>query len=288
MNDQAEALRHLVQSRNSDTAKATRIVTITSGKGGVGKSNFSLNFAMALQKRGYSVLVFDADISFANIDVLLGTPAKYNLMHLLNGEKSIWEIIQTGPNGLQFIAGGSGFKDLVRLSDHQIEYFAQQISKLHGHVDFILFDTGAGLSKETVRFITAADETIVVTTPEPTSITDAYAVIKMLRTMGHQVSFRLVVNRVTDEREGKVTSDNMRQVASTYLGLDLPVLGYIPDDSNVSKSVKRQTPLTLAFPDSSATRAIDRIASGFLMEDRTESNVRSVSGFLQRIRKLWG
>ncbi|MFD0671719.1 MinD/ParA family protein [Cohnella sp. GCM10027633] len=287
MNDQAEALRHLVHAKSSDAAKATRIVTITSGKGGVGKSNFSLNFAMALQKRGYSVLVFDADISFANIDVLLGTPAKYNLMHLLQGEKSIWEIIQTGPSGLQFIAGGSGFKDLVRLSDHQLEYFAQQIGKLHGHVDFILFDTGAGLSKETVRFITAADETIVVTTPEPTSITDAYALIKMLNTMGHQVSFRLVVNRVTDDKEGKQTSDNMRQVANTYLGLDLPVLGYIPDDANVSKAVKRQTPLSVAYPDCSASRAIDRIASGFLLEDRSAPASRGVTGFLQRMKRLW-
>lgn len=286
MNDQAEALRHLVHTKSSESAKTTRIITITSGKGGVGKSNFSLNFAMALQKRGFSVLVFDADISFANIDVLLGTPAQYNLIHLLKGEKSIWEIIQTGPNGLQFIAGGSGFKDLVRLSDQELEYFAQQIGKLNGHFDFIIFDTGAGLSKETVRFITAADETIVVTTPEPTSITDAYALIKMIKTMGHDITFRLIVNRVADDREGQQTSENMRQVASKYLGIDLPVLGYIPDDSNVTKAVKRQTPLTVAFPDSVATRGIDRIASSFLSE-RTVQPERGISSFLNRIRKLW-
>jgi flagellar biosynthesis protein FlhG len=287
MNDQAQALRHLVHSQDIQSARATRIITITSGKGGVGKSNFSLNFAMALQKRGYSVLVFDADISFANIDVLLGTPAKYNLIHLLKGEKSIWEIIQIGPGGLQFIAGGSGFQDLVRLSDQELEYFSEQISKLHGHVDFILFDTGAGLSKETVRFITAAEETIVVTTPEPTSITDAYALIKMLKTMGHQISFRLVVNRVTDEREGNQTADNIRQVASKYLGLEIPVLGFIPDDSNVSKAVKRQTPLSIAFPDSMATRGIDRIASRFLLEERESSSSRGLSSFMQRVKKLW-
>lgn len=287
MNDQAEALRHWVHAKTSEAAKATKIVTITSGKGGVGKSNFSLNFAMALQKRGYSVLIFDADVSFANIDVLLGTPAQYNLIHLLKGEKSIWDIIQIGPGGLQFIAGGSGFQDLVRLSEQELEYFALQIGKLNGHVDFILFDTGAGLSKETVRFITAADETIVVTTPEPTSITDAYALIKMLKSMGHQVKFNLVVNRVTDDREGKQTSDNIRQVASKYLGIDLAVLGYIPDDANVSKAVKKQTPLSLAYPDTAASKGIDRIASGFLMEERSAQAGRGVAGFLQRMRKLW-
>lgn len=287
MIDQAQALRHLVHSKDLSTARTTRVITVTSGKGGVGKSNFSLNFAMALQNRGYSVLVFDADISFANIDVLLGTPAKYNLIHLLKGEKSIWEIIQIGPSGLQFIAGGSGFQDLVRLSDQELEYFSEQIGKLHGHVDFILFDTGAGLSKETVRFITAAEETIVVTTPEPTSITDAYALIKMLKTMGHDISFRLVVNRVTDDREGVQTADNIRQVASKYLGLEIPVLGFIPDDANVSKAVKRQTPLSIAFPESQATKGIDGITARFLMEAPKSSSTRGLSSFLQRMKRLW-
>jgi flagellar biosynthesis protein FlhG len=287
MNDQAQALRQLVHSKDVQAARTTRVIAITSGKGGVGKSNFSLNFAMSLQNRGYSVLVFDADISFANIDVLLGTPAKYNLLHLLKGEKTIWEIIQVGPGGLQFIAGGSGFQDLVRLTDQELEYFAEQIGKLHGHVDFILFDTGAGLSKETVRFITAAEETIIVTTPEPTSITDAYALIKMLKSMGHQISFRLVVNRVTDDREGNQTADNIRQVANKYLGLEIPVLGFIPDDSNVTKAVKRQTPLSIAYPDSAATRSIDGIVSRFLLEEQGSPSSRELSSFLQRMKKLW-
>jgi flagellar biosynthesis protein FlhG len=287
MNDQAQALRQLVHSKDVQAARTTRVIAITSGKGGVGKSNFSLNFAMSLQNRGYSVLVFDADISFANIDVLLGTPAKYNLLHLLKGEKTIWEIIQVGPGGLQFIAGGSGFQDLVRLTDQELEYFAEQIGKLHGHVDFILFDTGAGLSKETVRFITAAEETIIVTTPEPTSITDAYALIKMLKSMGHQISFRLVVNRVTDDREGNQTADNIRQVANKYLGLEIPVLGFIPDDSNVTKAVKRQTPLSIAYPDSAATRSIDGIVSRFLLEEQESPSSRELSSFLQRMKKLW-
>jgi len=287
MIDQAQALRHLVHSKDQRSAKPTRIVTVTSGKGGVGKSNFSLNFAMALQNRGYSVLLFDADISFANLDILMGMPAKYNLYHLLKGEKSIWEIIQVGPGGLQLIAGGSGFRDLVRLNDKELEYFAEQIGKLHGHVDFILFDTGAGLSKETAKFIATAEETIVVTTPEPTSITDAYALIKMMHAMGHQPAFRLVVNRVIDDREGGQTADNIRQVAGKFLGIDIPVLGFIPDDANVLKAVRRQTPLAVAYPNSEASRGIDRIASKFLLEERSAPTSRSFTGFMKRMMKLW-
>lgn len=291
MHDQAQALRELVSDRDQPprpAGQATRTVAVTSGKGGVGKSNFSLNFAMALQKRGYSVLVFDADVGMANIDVLLGTPAPYNLFHLLKREKNIWDIIQTGPGGLKFIAGGSGFKELVRLSDEELEYFTEQIGNLNGHVDFLLFDTGAGLTKETLKFILAAEETIVVTTPEPTSITDAYALIKMVKSMGNDVAFRLVVNRIANESEGKVTAGNMQQVASKYLGMELPVLGYIPDDANVSKAVKRQTPLSVAFPDSAAMRGIDRIASFYLKEGRRSMTEASgMSGFLRKIKRLW-
>ncbi|TJY43172.1 MinD/ParA family protein [Cohnella pontilimi] len=286
MNDQAQALRQLIMTRGNTDTKATRILTVTSGKGGVGKSNFSLNFAMALKRRGHSVLVFDADIGMANIDVLLGTPAQYNLFHLLKREKTIWDIIQTGPNELPFIAGGSGFQELVRLDDEDIEYFAEQVGQLNGHFDYLLFDTGAGLSKETLRFITAAEETIVVTTPEPTSITDAYALMKMVKTMGHDVPFRLVVNRVSDEREGLVTADNMRQVVQKYLAVDLPVLGFIPDDTQVTKAVKKQTPLSLAFPQSAAMQGIDRIAASYLREDRGPAQP-AAGGFLQRIRRLW-
>ena len=157
---------------------------MTSGKGGVGKSNFTLNFALTLQSKGYKVLVFDADIGLANIDVLMGISSKYNLYHLLKKEKTIWEIIQKGYNDLEFIAGGSGFNDLLRLTDEELDYFAEQVMQLNGYVDFIIFDTGAGLSKETLKFILAAEEAIVVTTPEPTSITDAYAIIKMVNSMG--------------------------------------------------------------------------------------------------------
>jgi len=287
MHDQAQALRERVLGKVGAPPRTTRVVTVTSGKGGVGKSNFSLNFAIALRNRGHSVLIFDADIGMANIDVLLGAPAQYNLVHLLRKEKSIWEIIQEGPGGLRFIAGGSGFLDLLRLNEEQLEYFVTEVGKLHGHFDFVLFDTGAGLSKETERFITAADETIVVTTPEPTAVTDAYALIKMVSAGDEPVRFRLVINRAVDEREGLQTADRFRRAASRFLGVDILPLGYVPDDQHVSKAVKRQVPLLHAFPHCPAAKGIDRIASSFLMEERT-AEPAGIRGFLHRIKRFWG
>jgi flagellar biosynthesis protein FlhG len=274
MNDQAQALRKLVQhqaeaNQNSGTssgasAAKTRILTITSGKGGVGKSNFTLNFALALQEKGYRVLVFDADIGMANIDVLMGASPQYSLYHLLKREKTITEIIHQGANGLRFIAGGSGFNDLLSLSEEELNYFSTEVNSLNGMVDFILFDTGAGLSKETLKFIAAAEQTIVVTTPEPTSITDAYAIIKMVHSTEPSVRFQLVVNRVTDSKEGKYTADKISMVAKQFLTLDIPTLGFVPDDVHVTRAVKKQVPFSLLYPDTPATQGVKQIAERFV------------------------
>ena len=287
MKDQAEGLRNLVQIQNDKGTKATRIITVTSGKGGVGKSNFTLNFALTLQSKGYKVLVFDADIGLANIDVLMGISSKYNLYHLLKKEKTIWEIIQKGYNDLDFIAGGSGFNDLLRLTDEELDYFAEQVMQLNGYVDFIIFDTGAGLSKETLKFILAAEEAFVVTTPEPTSITDAYAIIKMVNSMGHDVSFKLVINRVTDAKEGKHTADKISLVAKQFLDIQIPTLGFVDDDPAVSKAVKKQIPFTVAFPNSAASRSlqllVDNYMNGYRVIDTPTSGVK---GFLNKMMKL--
>ncbi|MFD0587566.1 MinD/ParA family protein [Paenibacillus sp. GCM10027627] len=287
MNDQAEALRNLVKQQELRIdRKETRVVTVTSGKGGVGKSNFSLNFALSLQRLGKKVLVFDADIGMANIDVLMGKTSTYSLYHLLKQEKTIWDIIQTGPEGLHYIAGGSGFKDLLDLSEDQLERFASEIEKLHGEYDIILFDTGAGLSKETVKFITAAQETIVVTTPEPTSITDAYALIKMVKAMDVPVEFKLIVNRAADEREGRETAQKISLVSSRFLNSELPSLGVVPDDSKVSKAVKKQIPFLIAFPDSDAAVAVLDIAKHFLDIRQPNQAGGGVKGFLTKWFRL--
>lgn len=267
MDDQAARLRDLVGRRECKPAEAVRnthILTVTSGKGGVGKSNFTLNFALSLVKRGYQVLVFDADIGLANIDVLLGTQAPYNLYHLLIGEKKIQEIIHEGPYGLRLVAGGSGFHDLLQLTEAELNDFADQVNSLYGYYDFIIFDTGAGLSKETLKFILAAQETIVVTTPEPTSITDAYAIIKMIHQLEHKVSFKLVINRVSSFREGRQTADKITLVAERFLHLQIPTLGFLEDDTHVSKAVKKQTPFLVVYPNASASRDLESLVDRFL------------------------
>ncbi|MHA6484381.1 MinD/ParA family protein [Paenibacillus sp. strain BS8-2] len=285
MNDQAEALRYLVRQQEVNR-QDTRILTVTSGKGGVGKSNFSLNFALALKRQGKKVLIFDADIGMANIDVLMGSSSTYSLYHLLKQEKTIWDIIQLGIEGIHYIAGGSGFRDLLELTSDQIDRFATEVEKLHGEYDVILFDTGAGLSKETVRFISAAHETIVVTTPEPTSITDAYALIKMVKSMGIDANFKLIVNRASDPREGRETAQKISLVASRFLHSELPSLGYLPDDVHVSKAVKRQIPFLIAYPASEAAIALTRIAEAYLELPNSGTENGGVRGFLTKLFRL--
>jgi len=288
MNDQAQSLRDLVHDHQDDSSRSTKIITVTSGKGGVGKSNFTLNFAISLQKLGHRVLVFDADIGLANIDVLMGITPKFNLYHLLKRQKTIWEIIYKGHHDLQFISGGSGFNDLFRLTEEELEYFADQINELNGYVDYIIFDTGAGLSKETLKFIISADETIVVTTPEPTAITDAYAIIKMVNGMNYNVQFNLIVNRVVELNEGQRTADKISMVAKQFLKLEIPLLGCVEDDPSVSKSVKRQIPFCVAFPNSTASKSISKIASSFASGQPpvVQTEHSGVRGFLSRMVKL--
>lgn len=290
MNDQAQALRRLVSSKAgspelSGRKGSTRILTVSSGKGGVGKSNFTLNFALALKSLGRKVLLFDADIGMANIDVLMGVRPRYNLYHLLKGEKDISEIIELGTNSLPFIAGGSGLADLFALSEADLNYFTAQIEGISEGMDYIIFDTGAGLSKETLKFIAAADECLVVTTPEPTAITDAYALIKVVHGLEEDVSFRLVINRVTGDREARQVADKISLVAQRFLDMDIPTLGYVSDDAHVMQAVKRQVPFSIAFPGCPAARDIQRLAMTYM--DVPQMKPRDTLSGIKRFMHKW-
>ncbi|EJL29877.1 MinD/ParA family protein [Brevibacillus sp. BC25] len=283
MRDQAEQLRErMLQNKKT---RPTRLVTVTSGKGGVGKSNFSLNFGLGLIEKGHKAVLFDLDLGLANLDVLMGITPKKHLFHLLEPDTTVWDIIEHGPGGLEFIAGGSGFTQIMQLDDEKLDRLFSHLDPLQGYADTIIFDTGAGFSKESMRFMLSSDEVILVTTPEPPAITDAYAVIKMLHARNPAVSIRLVINRASSEREGKMTADKLAMVSKRFLNMDIQSLGYVSDDPYVSKAVKLQRPFLLTYPQSQAARSIrnlvERYLDGPVTSDASESGLK---GFLAKLR----
>lgn len=283
MRDQAEQLRErMLQNKKT---RPTRLVTVTSGKGGVGKSNFSLNFGLGLIEKGHKAVLFDLDLGLANLDVLMGITPKKHLFHLLEPDTTVWDIIEHGPGGLEFIAGGSGFTQIIQLDDEKLDRLFSHLDPLQGYADTIIFDTGAGFSKESMRFMLSSDEVILVTTPEPPAITDAYAVIKMLHSRNPAVSIRLVINRASSEREGKMTADKLAMVSKRFLNMDIQSLGYVSDDPYVSKAVKLQRPFLLTYPQSQAARSIRNLVERYL--DRpvtTDDSISGLKGFLARLR----
>ncbi|CAI8785703.1 flagellar biosynthesis protein FlhG [Brevibacillus sp. IT-7CA2] len=283
MRDQAEQLRErMLQNKKT---RPTRLVTVTSGKGGVGKSNFSLNFGLGLIEKGHKAVLFDLDLGLANLDVLMGITPKKHLFHLLEPDTTVWDIIEHGPGGLEFIAGGSGFTQIMQLDDEKLDRLFSHLDPLQGYADTIIFDTGAGFSKESMRFMLSSDEVILVTTPEPPAITDAYAVIKMLHARNPAVSIRLVINRASSEREGKMTADKLAMVSKRFLNMDIQSLGYVSDDPYVSKAVKLQRPFLLTYPQSQAARSIrnlvERYLDGPVTSDASDSGLK---GFLAKLR----
>jgi flagellar biosynthesis protein FlhG len=298
MKDQAEKLRQIINNiklkqcntatgtSTSTNRKNTKIITITSGKGGVGKTNIAVNLAIALSNQGKGAIIFDADLGLANIEVLLGVTPKYTLEDVVFNNKSIFDIISTGPNNIRYISGGSGVEQLTKLNNDHLNRFIYNIGLLDKIADIILIDTGAGLSDNVLSFVMAADEVILVTTPEPTSITDAYALIKMISVRDREKRIRLIVNRAENEKEAKKIFNNISLVVQKFLGMELLPLGYILQDQAVMKSVKLQYPYYLKFPNSSASLNIDDISRRLISEGN--SIIRDSAGIKGFMSKLIG
>lgn len=261
--DQAEQLRNIIKMQ-VQPQKVSRVITITSGKGGVGKTNLAVNLAIELQKRGQRVVILDADFGLANIEVMLGVRPIYNLADLMFKGKTLKDIIIPGPEGIGFISGGSGIKELASLTRDQVFYVMQSLSELDDIADVIIVDTGAGIADTVLEFAAASEEVLLVVTPEPTSITDAYALLKTLnRTQDFQASrtiIKLVSNRVSDWREGKEIFDKVSVVADKFLNIKLEYMGAMLNDRNVSKAVMQQKPLVLAYPHTAAALSISYLA----------------------------
>ena len=264
--DQAEQLRNIVRMNNKTekTEKVARVITVTSGKGGVGKSNMSVNLAIQLRKLGKSVLIFDADFGLANIEVLFGAIPKYNLGDVIYRNKNIKEVITAGPMGIKFISGGTGIDGLGNLNKGQIETLVNNLSELDNLADVIVVDTGAGISDSVLDFVMSGSEVILVTTPEPTSITDSYSMLKAINRNSNykksNLQIRVAVNKVSSQNEGKALFSKLNVVVQRFLELSIEYLGAIPMDDSIYKAVMQQSPVSFKFPNSKATRAYEDIA----------------------------
>ncbi len=297
MMDQAEKLRQAIdnlklkQSINRtpitlpQIKRTARVITVTSGKGGVGKTNVTINLAIALSEQGYRVVILDADFGLANIDVLFGIVPKYTLLNVIKNEKSILEIISDGPMNTKFISGGSGVEELIKLDRQQILKFIESMALLDKLADIIIVDTGAGLSENIISFIMAADEVLLITTPEPTSITDAYALMKTVSNRDKSKKIRLVVNRVDSVNEADDVLNKLELVAEKFLGVIVEPTGYIMQDEAVAKAVKRQKPFSITYPKSVAARNIRDISAKLTHKDGM-GNVPQGSGIRGFMHKL--
>jgi flagellar biosynthesis protein FlhG len=294
MRDQAEKLREIINdiksySKQSAALTATppaeaRVITITSGKGGVGKTNFTVNLAIKLAQMGKRVIIIDADLGLSNVDVIMGKISKYNLSDVIKNNKDIMEILEEGPYGVRFISGGSGVQELIKLNKLQMVDLLMKIGKLDSEADIILIDTGAGLSESVLSFVHASKEVILVTTPDPTAITDAYALIKTISLKDSYKNIKIVVNRVESDTEAYNILDRLKVVSEKFIGIKLNSLGFIMYDNCVSKSVKIQQPFVLNYSKCEATKNINDIAKILLETKSTE--MTGSSGLKMFINKL--
>ena len=259
MADQAQNLRELVGKRHE-----IRVVSIASGKGGVGKSSISVNLAVALSRHGIRVLVVDADFGLANVDVMLGVTSKYDVSYFLRGERTLHEIIQLGHEGVRFISGGSGVNDLLNMDEGQLAGLLSGLVHLEAPIDLIIIDTGAGINENIVRMVLASSETIVVTTPEPTAILDAYALVKTIVKRNGSHPLHVLINKCEGKKEAQRVQEGFVEVVGRHLGKNINPLGLIMYNHDVPMSIKRQVPISVSDAGGATAREIDAIARAVL------------------------
>lgn len=275
MMDQAEQLRNIIKQQTiiKQPAPGARVITVTSGKGGVGKSNVSINLAVQLRRMGKRVLIFDADFGMANIEVMFGAIPKYNLADLIYQGKNIREIITMGPMDIGFISGGSGIAGMSNLGRDYINYLIQNLTELDLFADVIIIDTGAGISDAVLEFLVASGEILLVTTPEPTSITDSYSLLKALNRHPSfdksQTNIKVVANKTTNYEEGKLLYNKLSAVVNKYLKINLSLVGVIPEDNQLVKAVMQQAPVSIQNPQAKSALAFADLAQ-VLMNNSSE------------------
>lgn len=269
--DQAQQLRNIVKLSNQRVNKVARVITVTSGKGGVGKSNSAVNLAIWLRRLGKRVVIFDADFGLANIEVMFGAIPKFNLSDLIFRGKNIKEIITLGPEDIGFVSGGSGISELANLNRNQIDILVSKLSELDELADYIIVDTGAGISDAVLEFVLVSKEVFLVITPEPTSMTDAYSLLKVLNNNpqfnNKETEIKVLSNKANSYQEGLTSFNKINTVVAKFLKFNIELLGVIPNDDNVQKAIIKQKPVSILNPNSKASRAYENIAKLMVKEE---------------------
>jgi flagellar biosynthesis protein FlhG len=268
--DQASSLRNMTSGKYENeqvhrpSRSVPRVISFTSGKGGVGKTNIVSNLAYILSEMGKSVFVLDADIGLANIDVLLGLTPEYNLQHVFAGQKNLSDIVVEGPGGIKILPASSGVQELSELTHDQKRFLLSEFGSITEDLDFFLIDTGAGISSNVMYFNMAAREKNVVVTPEPTSITDAYAIMKVMSQKHSVTNFNLIVNSTSGEREALALYENLSSVADKFLNISITFVGYILNDKRVPQAIRHQQPVSFLYPKADASMCFVQLAQNIL------------------------
>jgi flagellar biosynthesis protein FlhG len=285
---------HPRAASHATPAKTASVIAITSGKGGVGKSNVAVNLAIRLAGAGKKVILLDADLGLANADVLCNVNLPSNLFHVINRQRELGDVLHDAPGGFRMIGGASGLAKMADLSDHDRQRLIDSLGELERRADVILIDTGAGISANVLAFTRAADHVLVVTTPEPTAITDAYAVVKVLGrdgADGRERRVSLLVNQASTPTEARAVYERISKVAKQFLGLSVLDGGYLPVDEQVPLAVRRRVPFMLGAPRSAASLAVNQLAMRLergVSPAATASDAGSGAGFFDRMGRWFG
>lgn len=288
--DQAANLRNIIKKVEINTKPhKARVITVTSGKGGVGKSNISVNLAINFKRLGKRVIIFDADFGLANVEVIFGIVPKYNMFDMIYNGKDIMDVLTVGPLGIEFISGGSGVQELLRLDKSQLAYMIEKLYELDRLADIIIIDTGAGISDSVLDFVAASNEVLLVTTPEPTAITDAYAVLKAIKRRHNnmaQKEINLLINRTESMAEGKEIYEKLNKVTNKYLDLELINIGYLPNDKHLVKAVVEQKPVSILYPKSNISKSLEGLADRMLNKTQMVDEMKGLGNLFTNILKL--
>lgn len=282
MADQAQNLRELIREQ----ARWARVLAVTSGKGGVGKTSTSVNLAIALAQQNQRVVVVDADLGLANVEVLMGLNSLYTLQHVIHGERTMSEILVKGPGGIELVPGSSGLAKLADLGPGARQHVLAGLKELQELADFVVIDTMAGIGQNAIAFAAAADEILLVTTPEPSAIVDGYAAVKTIYQLRDDAVFRLIINLVANDRQAHAVSSKLSNVSQQYLGRKLSYLGHIPRDPHVTQGVMQTYPFLLRYPNAPASKAVRDLATRLIQRPMVAEHSRM--SFLKRFAQNFG